>query len=167
MGIESYFFSVEFKDILTTEEVMSVFEKKYNVLPYMTLSGNLIKHYHVWENCYVLDNKAVIHIYEPSKITFDLCFSNFETNLIYMYGVLRNILPMGERANLIIYNKKHSFEHLNVEEFKYLLKDANKDKFNTFKRYYGDLEFDTIPNDFYRYFRRFKIKNRIKRFFKK
>lgn len=162
MGMEGYFFAVAVNSSLTASEIKDFIEHQFEVHPYLMPSGKLFKRHIVDESRFTIDNKAVAGIAtleNVAKITFELCFSNYDRNVTYIFNVSKKISSLGSVSSLIVLNSQYDFNVMEFEEFRRVLKQSHKDKLNNFNEKYGKLNIDILPQDFYNCVRRLKVKH--------
>lgn len=77
---------------------MKSIEYQCEVYPYLVPSGKLLKRHIVDNSRFVIDNKSVVRIVtfeDLVRVTFELCFSNYESNLEYIFNVPKKISLLG------------------------------------------------------------------------
>ncbi len=157
MGMESYYLTLNVKNLSASDDIRQLFEQKYNVSKYKMPSGKLFKRRIVDDSRFVIDNKAVVTIallQNITDITFELCFSNFECNLSYIFNVSKWVSSLGETTKLKVLNIEYNFSNMNFEEFKAVILRSFSDKFHHFNEHYGKINADILPHDFYNWVRR-------------
>ena len=156
MGMEGYFFALEFKS-LKQEDIKEHLKEHCLIQPYKMPSGKLFKKYIVDRQRFTIDGKAVVRIYEEggvSKTTFELCFTNFENNLLYIFNVAKDLSLKSNSVSVVIYNQKYDFDEMLFEEFKSILIKAYKNKIKLFESEYGVINVDILPANFYKKYRK-------------
>lgn len=156
MGMESYYIKLNIKGLKNSYDIKQLFKQKYKVSKYKMSSGKLFKRKILDDNRFVIDNKAIVTIttmQNTADITFELCFSNYENNLLYIYNVAEWISSIGETVQLNVLNAEYDFKCLNYEEFKTIVSESFFNKHRQFKIRYGEINKDILPQDFYNRFR--------------
>ncbi|MBQ6552864.1 MAG: hypothetical protein IJL83_04535 [Clostridia bacterium] len=152
MGMESYFFTLEVKCALTPDTIRRAFENKYSVSKYSRPSGCLFKRRVVDDDRFVIDKKAVVDIasvQETIKVVFELCFSNFERNLGYIFDVSKWVSSFGSETKLTVLNSQCDFDMLDIDGFKAVINREYSEKLRLFRDEYGETDEDILPHDFY------------------
>lgn len=152
MGMESYFFTVSICTSLSENRVKEYFDQHYKVTPYSRPSGKFFRHRIKDPKRFVIDKKAVVDMkFSGNKIycTFELCFSNYSENLLYIYNVAKGLCFLGNFAYLIVLKNQYDFSNMDFKLFEQLLYNAFKTKFCLFKQKYGLVKQNILPHDFY------------------
>lgn len=157
MGIESYYIKLTGKAIKSSADIMQVFKQKYSVSEYKILSGRLFRRHIIDDSRFIIDKKAVVTLNTSqniTEITFELCFSNYDNNLFYIFGVAQWISSLFYTIKLKVQSVEYDFRNMTYEEFKTIISESFSDKFYRFKEHYGVVNKDILPNDFYNWIRR-------------
>jgi hypothetical protein len=126
-------------------------------------SGKLFRRRIVDDSRFVIDNKAVVAVTvmeNTADITFELCFSNFECNLLYIYNVAKWVSILG-KTKLKVLSSEYDFSNLDYEEFRGIISESFSNKFHEFSERYGQINTDILPHDFYSLVRRAGINRKI------
>ena len=157
MGMESYYITLAVEDLKFSDSIRECFKQRYSVSKYKMPSGKLFKKSIVDDSRFVIDGKAVVtitKIQNKTKITFELCFSNYEDNLTYIYNVAQWISSLGIETKLIVLNSEFNFGALDLEKFKNIVSESYSRKIQQFSAHYGKISADILPNNFYNWIRR-------------
>ena len=161
MGMESYYLTLEIKNLSTKDGIRQSFEQKYNVGKYLMPSEKLFREHIVDDSRFVIDNKAVVSItslQDITKVTFELCFSNYECNLTYIFDVSKWISSFGDATKLIVLNSEYNLNTLDFDEFKNIILQSFSEKASHFNKQYGEIKADILPQNFYNWVRRSGIR---------
>lgn len=156
MGMEGYFLTLEVETLLDSNEIKKSFEEKYKINQCLIPTGNFLKRYIVDDSRFVIDNKAVVNVVvlkNVTKIIFELCFCNYESNLVYIFNVSKWVSSLGSSAELIVLNNRYNFNLLEFWEFKYLVMQSYAEKYKCFNAKYGEIKKDILPQNFYNWIR--------------
>lgn len=157
MGMESYYITLDVEDLKFSDSIRECFKQRYRVSEYKMPSGKLFKKSIVDDSRFVIDGKAVVTITKmqnKTEITFELCFSNYENNLSYIYNVAQWISSLGIETKLIVLNSEFDFSALDCEKFKKIVSESFSGKIQQFSAHYGKINADILPHDFYNLIRR-------------
>lgn len=157
MGMESYYITLNVEDLKFSDSIKECFKQRYSVSEYKMPSGRLFKKSIVDDRRFVIDGKAVVTItkmHNKTEITFELCFSNYEDNLLYIYNVAKWISSLGIETKLLVLNSKFNFNALDCEKFKKIVSESFSWKIQQFSAHYGKMKADILPHDFYNWIRR-------------
>ena len=157
MGIESYFFTIILHGQLSETEVKSFFQGGCEVKPYSMSAGKLFKRRIIEKERFVIDNKAIVRIYtsaEGINVNFELCFSNYASNVVYIFDIAKKLCLLGDSARLILPNCNLDFSLVDLDNFKQILQKSYKDKRLSFRNKYGNINVDILPHEFYSYIRK-------------
>lgn len=157
MGMQSYYITLDVRDLKFSDSIKECFKQMYSVSDYKMLSGELFKKPTVDDSRFVIDGKVVVtieKIQNKTKITFELCFSNYENNLVYIYNVVQWVSSFGVETKLIVLNSEYNLSGLNCEKFKKIVSKAFSGKIQQFNTRYGKIEANILPYDFYDWIRR-------------
>lgn len=157
MGMESYYITLEI-DNLSSNNLRELFVQRYQVSAYKIRSSKFFRRYVVDDSRFVIDNKAVVTIntfQDLTNIIFELCFSNFDCNINYLYNVVLLISTLTEKVILTVMNEKYNFKEMSLDAFKEIIMSKYSNKYNLFTRKYGKIEKDILPNNFYSQINRF------------
>lgn len=157
MGMESYYITLDVENLKFSDSIRECFKQRYSVSEYKTPSGKLFKKPIVDDSRFVIDGKAVVTITKmqnKTDVTFELCFSNYEDNLSYIYNVAQWISSLGIETKLIVLNSEFNFSGLDCEKFKKIVSESYSGKIQQFSAHYGKINADILPHDFYSWIRR-------------
>ena len=157
MGMESYYIKLDVEDFKFSYPIRECFKQRYSVSEYKIPSGKLFKKSIADDSRFVIDGKAVVTITKmqsSTEFTFELCFSDFEDNLSYIYNVGQWISSLGIGAKLIVLNSEFDFSDLDFENFKKIVSESYSGKIQQFSAHYGKIKADILPYDFYNWIRR-------------
>lgn len=160
MGMESYYITLDVRDLKFSDSIRECFKQRYSVSEYKMPSGKLFKKTIVDDSRFVIDGKVVVTITKmqnKTKITFELCFSNYEENLSYIYNVAQWVSSLGVETKLIVLNSEFNFSDLDCEKFKKIVSKSFSGKIQQFSTHYGKIKADILPYDFYNWIRRMGI----------
>lgn len=160
MGMESYYITLDIKGGKFNDSISECFKERCSVSEYKMPSGKLFQKYIVDDRRFVIDGKAVVTVMkmqDQTAITFELCFSNFEENLSYIYNVAQWISTFGIETKLIVLNAEFDFDTLNFERFQKIVSESYNGKIQQFSARYGKMNADILPNDFYNWIRQMGI----------
>lgn len=160
MGMESYYIKLDVEDLKFSDSIKECFKQRYSVSEYKMSSGKLFKKSIVDDRRFVIDGKAIVTITKmqnTTEITFELCFSNYEDNLLYIYNVAQWISSLGRETKLIVLNSEFIFNALDYEKFKKIISKSFNVKMQQFNARYGKIKVDILPHDFYIWIRRRRI----------
>lgn len=153
MGMESCFLTISFVDNNIDESIIkSYFIRRYNVKPLSRPSGKLIRRRIIEKDRFVLENRFIVDFYKKNNklhTSFEMCLSNFDRNIIILYNIVKE-MSKKYKMYVILYNE-YDVDKLNVEEFKKIFLEMHGEKLSLFKKRYGNLEVDLLPEDFYIY----------------
>lgn len=164
MGMESYFIKLNVQNLKSSVDIKQAFAREYNVSKYRRPSGKLFRRHIVDDSRFVIDNKAVVTVamlQDAADITFELCFSNYECNLSYIYNVAKWVSLLGETTQLKVLNSEYNFNNLEFEKFNAIISESYFNKFHQFRKHYGKIDKDILPHDFYNWVRRTGINRKI------
>ena len=151
MGMESYYVSLIINRSVYND-LLQLIERECCVSQYNILPVNIFKKRVVDNSRFVIDHKAVLSFettHEVIKITFELCFANFENNLKYLYGVVCLICKLDKMTRLEVLNSEYYLINLGYEKFENIIRQAFYEKISAFNAKYGKIEKDILPNHFY------------------
>lgn len=157
MGIESYFFTILLHGPLEETEARSFFEQFCDIKPYLLPTGKLFKRYTIDEKRFAIDNRAVVRIStleEGVNVDFELSFSNYAPNVIYIFDISKRLCSLGDSIDLILLNHNFDFSSMSLDEFKQLLQESHSDKLRYFTNRYGNIDVNILPHEFYNYIRK-------------
>lgn len=157
MGMQSYYITLDVRDLKFSNSIKERFQQRCSVSDYKMLSGKLFKKPIVDDSRFVIDGKVVVTIAKmqnKTKITFELCFSNYENNLVYIYNVVQWISSSGVETKLIVLNSEYNLSDLDCEKFKKIVSKSFSGKIQQFNTRYGKIEANILPYDFYDWIRR-------------
>ena len=159
MGMESYYIMLDVEDLKISDSnsIREYFKQRYSVSEYKMPSGTLFRKAIVDDSRFVIDGKAVVTITKmlnKTEFTFELCFSNYEDNLSYIYNVAQWISSLGIETKLKVLNSEFNFRALDCESFKKIVSESFSRKFQQFTAQYGKIKADILPHDFYNWIRR-------------
>lgn len=161
MGMESYFVTIEIVNCsLTEQQLKDYLRQNYKVTSYLMPTGNLFKRYVRNESRFVIDKKATVTTSTTSKglsISFQLCFSNYNQNVTYIFDVCKSLCLLESGCVLVLMNNQYDFNALNIDEFRALLLQSHKDKRDTFVKKYGEINCDILPQYFYECIKYLKV----------
>ena len=152
------------KNLKSNDDIAQLFKQKYNVSNYKMPSGKLFKRHVVDASRFVIDNKAVVTIaimQNTADITFELCFSNYESNLSYIYNVAKWVSSLGKTTLIKVLNSEYDFSNLDYDKFKDIISESFSNKFYQFNKRYGQINADILPHDFYNWMRRTGLNRKI------
>ncbi len=152
MGMESYYITLDIKELKFSHSLNQCFKQRYRVSKYKIPSGKLFQKSIVDDRRFVIDGKAVVAIMEMqdhTEITFELCFSNFEENLSYVYKVAQWVSSLGVETKLIVLNSDYDFSSLDCKKLKEIVSESYHEKLQQFRTRYGNMNADILPNEFY------------------
>ena len=152
MGMESYYITLDVENLKSSNSIRECFKQRYSVSEYKMPSRKLFKKPTVDDSRFVIDDKAVVTIikmHNKAEITFELCFSNYEDNLSYIYNVAQWISSFGTETKHIVLNSEFNFSGLDCEKFKRIVSESFSVKIQQFSARYGKINADILPNDFY------------------
>lgn len=152
MGMESYFFSLTMDTVCTKENLFDWFAAHYPVRSYCVIRRDRRKP--DAHRPFSVANKAALEFMPSAEgivIRFEVCFSNYMNNMMFLYEMLCGLERFG-KITLALGSQSRRFDGLGFEEFARLMRDSHAAKLKQFTRQYGeDLRQDFLPNgDFYR-----------------
>lgn len=151
MGMESYYVSIML-DKQAYNDSLSLLKQKCRISPYCSVTGGVFKKRIAGDSRFVIDNKAVASAELASdtvKITFELCFANYENNLKYLFGSAQQISELDKTAKLKVLNSEYYLANLDYEKFEHIVTQAFRDKIAEFNGRYGKINSNILPNRFY------------------
>lgn len=160
MGMESYFFTILLHGPLAETDIRTFFEQFCEVKPYLLPTGKLFKRHVIDEERFVIDNRAVVRIFtseEGVNVNFELCFSNYATNIVYIFNISKKVCSLGDAADLILLNHSFDFNSVGLDRFKQLLQESHSDKLCLFTNKYGNVNINILPHEFYNYIRKLSL----------
>ena len=165
MGMESYDITLDVENLKFRDfnSIRECFKQRYSVSEYKMPSGKLFRKSIVDDSRFVIDGKAVVTITKTQnkmEFTFELCFSNYEDNLSYIYNVAQWVSSLGIKTKLIVLNSEFDFSALDCKKFKKIVSESFSRKFQQFSAQYGKIKADILPHDFYNWIRRMGIKRK-------
>ena len=157
MGMESYFITLNIENLNSSDYIAQLFKQYCDVSRYKMPSGKLFKRHIIDDSRFVIDNKAVVAVavnQDAADITFELCFSNYESNLSYIYDVTKWLASFGKASYIKVLNTEYDFGNLGYEEFRAIVFKSFLSKYRLFLRHYGEINQDILPCNFYACIRR-------------
>lgn len=157
MGMESYYITLNVESLTSGGDITSLFKQEYHVSRYKMPSEKLFKRRIADDRRFVIDHKAVVTVVvnqNTADITFELCFSNYENNLLYIYNVAKWVSLLGKTTHLKVLNSTYNFGDLDYEKFRAIISESFSGKYHHFNQHYGEINTDILPCDFYGWIRR-------------
>ena len=163
MGMESYYITLNIENLNSSDTIMQLLKQNYHVSDYKMPSGKLFKRYIIDDSRFVIDNKAVVAIgvnQNVTEVTFELCFSNYENNLSYIYNVAKCIASLAKTMHIKVLNTEYNFGNLDYEKFKEIVSKSFCKKYHLFFEHYGEISQDILPCNFYAWIRKRGMKRK-------